>query len=459
MKKIITAFLASLIFASCQPNEPNEPEAYYDTAWTTTSIGQFAILGIHKDGSLMAIDTTTGADYSGRVILKRSPSSPVLAVWIDANGYPTLASMEGNFWIFENFTSTSVDVGIIHSDGTSEIAKAVSLPASIKTSTAQSYSPLYSPTTLLASPSLGTILKWAGHAVSIAACVIAVPSLASPAAILWALGCGSAIISTAADALDSDDTTIRASSSAIGSFSSAVGCTTGSVISCVSFFTNLAADGVNAAEGDKTTNSGIIINTRLELRQTQLFLDNFDDGQTHGWAFRTSSGLTQNAAHSGTYSMRVYDAVGYGDESECYKVFSAVSTGMADFWMYMPSNSPAPVTIYLSDQNVWEKHPNPRFWVAFNLNGTVQWNHASVWQDFPSAATFNFNVWNHIQILWDSVQNKMRFIINGKDHGTVSETYTGGYITQLVFMKGAWDRTGLFAYFDDVSVGQLSQIY
>jgi hypothetical protein len=458
MKRLAGALMVvlflTMVGCSSSTDDNNTDQAFKDTS-TIETTGTFNIISIHKSGTLLGIDSDAGSDYAGRIVWKLTPDSPEVTVWADANGNPTLANMSGIFIVFENWTDTTVDVAAIVSPGDVRVLKGVSLSSSIQESRAK----LSSASTTAATPSLATLLRWGAHAVSAAVCVaslVAEPLTLGLDTALTLLSCGNAALGIYLELTDADNTAVKASSTVFGTFMSAAGCINSNVNSCYSFFANLIASVATYAEGQKTADSGIIDMTRQDLQSQQVFLDSFDNGLASGWGFRVSSGLTQAAAHSGTYSIRVYDSVGSVDESECYKMFTAVSKGIADFWMYMPSNSPAPVLVYLSDQSVWQKHPNPRFWVVFNLNGTVQWNHASVWQDFPSAATFNFNVWNHIQFLWDSVQNKMRFVINGKDHGTVSEMYTGGYITQLVFMKGSWDLKGLFAYFDDVSVSRIN---
>lgn len=460
MKRLASALMAVLFLAmvSCSPPDDNNTgQAFKDTS-TIETTGPFNIISIHKSGTLLGIDSDAGSDYAGRIVWKLTPDSPEVTVWADANGNPILANMSGIFIVFENWTDTTVDVAAIVSPGDVRVLKGVSLSSSIQESRAK----LGGASTTAATPTLATLLRWGAHAVSAAVCVaslVAEPLTLGLDTALTLLSCGNVALGIYLELTDSDNTAVKASSTVFGTFMGAAGCIDNNVNSCYSFFANLIALVATYAEGQKTADSGIIDMTRQDLQSQQVFLDSFDNGLASGWGFRVSSGLTQAAAHSGTYSIRVYDSVGSVDESECYKVFSPVSTGMADFWMYMPSNSPAPVLVYLSDQSGWQKHPNPRFWVAFNLNGTVQWNNGSTWQNFPYSATFSFNTWNHVRIMWNSAQNQMRVLLNGIDPGSVSAMFSGGDVAQLVFMKGQWDRTGLFAYFDDVSVSRLRQIF
>lgn len=276
MKRSIIAFLGVLILVGCESTAPDDPVdlSFHNTSWTTTSIGEFEAIGVHEDGSLLAIDSTPGTDYDGRIVFRRSPDASPFFIWGNPSGLPTLAYMEDNFWIFDNWTNTTVDLGIIRSNGAIEIIKGIGLPTSAQA--VYGFSPFSSQTSAFSAASLATIMRWAGHVASVAACVITAPSALTPAALLWGLGCSVTIVSIANDIMDSEDAAAKASYAALGSFLSAVGCINKNVASCVSWMTNAAAAVVTAAETDKVAKSTIIETTRSTMNAQALFTENFE---------------------------------------------------------------------------------------------------------------------------------------------------------------------------------------
>ena len=183
-----------------------------------------------------------------------------------------------------------------------------------------------------------------------------------------------------------------------------------------------------------------------------VFASDFDDGTTQDWGFRDDSGLTMDQAKSAPYAIKVYSATAYRDEAECYRIFSPVAKGQAEFQIRIPAPSLAPVCFYLSEESQWEKHPAPRFWIGIFEDGSVKYNHNADWLEFSTSPTFVFDSWNKITIAWDSATDKLVLRINDVYCGVGLAAYPGGDITQLVFMKGSWATAGTFAYFDDIRV-------
>jgi hypothetical protein len=183
-----------------------------------------------------------------------------------------------------------------------------------------------------------------------------------------------------------------------------------------------------------------------------VFCSDFADGTAQGWGFRDGSGLTTDLAHSDSYSIRAFDPAGYGDAAECYRVFAPVAKGKAEFWMNVPSTSTAPVQVYLSDETGWQKAPDHRFLVTFNLDGKVRYYHNGGYADFSGLPSFAFDVWTKITLTWDSGTNELFLRINDVGKGIGLESNPGGDIDQIVFQKDGSDKTGVFAHIDDICV-------
>ena len=185
-----------------------------------------------------------------------------------------------------------------------------------------------------------------------------------------------------------------------------------------------------------------------------VFSDNFDDGTPQGWEFRDNSGLTEERAHSGSYCLKMNDIVNGGDEAECYKIFpESIEKGRTEFWMFVPSSTTDGIQVLLTDQDSWQKYPNDRFRLYFTKSGSILFaNTSDEYEDFPTPALFAFDVWNKVEISWDSTANQMRFSVNGINYGTGCNSNSGGNIRQIVFMSSSWSGVGIYGYFDDVKV-------
>ncbi|MEN6560321.1 MAG: Ig-like domain-containing protein [Acidobacteriota bacterium] len=183
------------------------------------------------------------------------------------------------------------------------------------------------------------------------------------------------------------------------------------------------------------------------------FFSDFDDGTTQGWGFRDQSGLTSDNAHSAPNSIRNYSGYANQDEAECYKIFSPIEKGTAEFWYYAPSTRPETACIYLSSQDSWYKNPTVRFWLWISADGTVKYYvNGTEWTDFTSLPKLTFDVWSKISLTWNTITDKLVLRINGVNYGVAPATNAGGPICQLAFMKGSWSSVGTFAYIDDIKV-------
>jgi hypothetical protein len=202
----------------------------------------------------------------------------------------------------------------------------------------------------------------------------------------------------------------------------------------------------NNTNGNGNTTRGV----NLSATSPAIFFSSFEGGDDFGWGFRDGSGLTTDLSYSSPYSIRVYDPIGYGDEAECYRVFTTVTTGNASFKFRMPSAATAGTSVALTDESTWQKYFHARFWFFFGLDGRVSYYHNSA--SILTPLTFSMDVWNDVSIHWDAGLNQFIVSVNGMSSGTCTEANTGASITQLIFLKGGWDKTGVFSYFDDVKV-------
>ena len=273
MKKPFLIFFLLVAMASGCKNTttPDDhtliPSAYKNSAWKSVT-GEFDILGVHKDGSFVAIDTTPDAYSNMRVLFRSEGSSPSLLMWLDENGVPLLGDIDGNIFVFENYTGSTVDIGIIWKDGNIEILRGVSSTGtSIVGKTRLASGGSLSTMSSLAMP-WASIFNVVGHGLSVGSCAISVAITLASGGIGWpltVLGCGATIVGLLVEANVIDNSSIEASSTAIGTFASAVDCISGG--SCWSFLTNSASAVLTVAEGERSTNSTIIDTTRAALQQ------------------------------------------------------------------------------------------------------------------------------------------------------------------------------------------------
>jgi hypothetical protein len=167
-----------LITASCtrKSSSPDseEPQDFKDTAWADTQDDNFPLLGIHQDGSRMGMHVGNDGMVD-RAIFKTSADSPELQVWIGDDGLPYLAYIDGYFILYDNFTETTVDLGIIKPDGEAEILRElqVDFPVSPNEWSYRNItlsSQLSSTSSLPGDIKWSDAIRWTGHAISLATC-------------------------------------------------------------------------------------------------------------------------------------------------------------------------------------------------------------------------------------------------------------------------------------------------
>lgn len=272
MKRKIILFASFLIAAvivimgSCKKDEEQdnpEEHAINNTAWAETDESTFEIIGIHENGSMMAVNTNGIQTVVNSVVFKSSTDSPGFYVWLDENNHPSKAYVNGNIVLFDNYTGSTVDVAIVRESGNYEILRNIDYDE-------PGYKQGIFLKELSSTQSWGDVLRWAGHGLSLAACVVEVAGAISTGGALApvaVIGCGAAITGIALEFVAEDNEAIQASSAAIGAFAGAAGCMT-SGLSCVSFFANSAGAVVTAAQNTNAALQDEIETAENELAQS-----------------------------------------------------------------------------------------------------------------------------------------------------------------------------------------------
>jgi hypothetical protein len=236
--------LALMLTISCKTSDNSSPEEqaqdFQGSAWAETQDEEFPVVGIHQEGSMVGIHIAENGSID-RAIFKANADSPGFQVWIGDDGLPYRGYVNGYIILFENFTETTVDLGIITPNGETEIIRklVVDFPVS---PTAWSYqnltqSPQFSNVSSLpGNVQWSDVLHWTGHALSIGGCA------ASLAAAGWslgalsplaALGCSSAMLGLIREVVPANNPYIQASENAFGRAISIAGCT--DLAGCTSF--------------------------------------------------------------------------------------------------------------------------------------------------------------------------------------------------------------------------------
>lgn len=284
LRSIITYLIIIILPISCSDSSEEEQllsseSAINKTSWIKTGDNLFPIIGLHENGSMIAIKTD--GDMPRTIVYKSSPDSPGFFVWVDENGYPKKASINGNIILFENFTSTSVDIAVIRENGNMEIIREieVNFPKNF-----------YKEELLKGDFPWAKVLRWSGHALSIASCVAQVAGTISTGGALAPIayiGCGAAITGVILEFTAKDNELIQGSGSAFEAFVGVAGCATGGP-GCISALVSAAGAVATFAE-DSTLNLRDIIQIGeddLKIRTFQSEFLNFDNNNIpDNWEF------------------------------------------------------------------------------------------------------------------------------------------------------------------------------
>ncbi len=245
----IRIFLILLIFLtySCQKEEKDPLEkAYKNTAWIETEDDDFPIIGVHEDGSMIAIQADLYGNPIGAVF-KKDFNSQGFYVLANENGYPYQAYVNGYVILYNNYTNTTVDVAIVNSDGEIDIVREVLIDFPEPLDAAWNLKS----SNIDPSVSFGDILRWTGHVLSIGACAAEIAGTIgtwgglAPVAII---GCTAAITGVLTELAPKDWVAVRASSAAFSTYASYAGCATSGGLSCPALIAGYAGALVTEAE-------------------------------------------------------------------------------------------------------------------------------------------------------------------------------------------------------------------
>ena len=264
---IIVFFSLLIIISGCKKDSEDinndADKAFKNTAWVQTGDSEFEIVGIHENGSMMAVNTNSSETSVLSVVYKNSPESSGFYVWFNSNGYPEKAYVNSNIILFDNFTENTVDIAIIRETGNIEIIRNISF----NDPDFKSFSSLKE---LSSTESLGDVLRWAGHGLAVAACVVEIAGTISTGGLLApiaVIGCGSAIAGIVLEFVAEDNTAIQASAAAISAFGGAAGCITSGGLSCPAYFVSTAGAVATAAENSNSNLQSSIQEAQNELNQ------------------------------------------------------------------------------------------------------------------------------------------------------------------------------------------------
>lgn len=267
---IFVLALALLVGCSTEPETNPEDYAFHNMSFNEEIESEdFSIIGVHENGSYVAIDGNNSKPE--RIVYKNSSNSDGLYIWVNSDGYPYQAFVNGNFVLFDNFDpiNETLDIAIIRSNGEIEILRNIEIgfPEIDR--------------------SMADVLRWSGHALSLAGCGISIAGTISSGGLLAPvaiLGCGAAITGVLVEIIPEDNPEIEASNAALSAYASAVGCIGGgNVIQCISWIVNSAGAVATVAENAEIENQdeiqsaqGILIGGYGDIQIT-LTWDNTSD--------------------------------------------------------------------------------------------------------------------------------------------------------------------------------------
>lgn len=254
--------LASLVLTTqlmgCKT--PTETAALYHGWSVTTQTGNPNILFVaaHESGITMgalSAGATGGEGFNGIGAVTLHTSDGDAVVWLDSQGLPRQARMDGVTVLYANWSASTVDVGLIAGDGTIRIVRGVQLPTSLSLGVRQRLLQLRGTSKGLARSdpaiSIHQLLQWSDLALSAAGCGASIAGTISSGGALFpvaALACGSLTLKVWEAVDPNDDPAITGSATALGLVAGAVGCAVGDVPDCVITIADYATSAFLVAE-------------------------------------------------------------------------------------------------------------------------------------------------------------------------------------------------------------------
>lgn len=252
----------------------HRPPLPTEIAVVETGDPEAPILVVHEDGSHLAVLSDT--DEGAKRAIYTSPEGQKFFVWMDSNGIPYQAHIDGYTIVFANYTATTVDIAIISPDGTTRGYREVSLGEfsleQLQTFNAPSLKKFARQTANEDGGSVSKTLSTIGLGLSIAGCVAA--SVGTGGIAL--LPCGAAMASVLNKLTEEDNPVSEKSLDLYGAISSSIGCVAGSPLACVSWAVGVATSVATVIETlvedqeDEVTSARKVLESRKPLKDGEV---------------------------------------------------------------------------------------------------------------------------------------------------------------------------------------------
>ena len=256
-----------------------------------------------KDAAIIVDDSQNVMVVQENVVVWLSSNDEELAVSVGANGLPLLAMTNGNIIYYRNWTSNTVDIAIVSSEGIYTIYRNLDVDPEL-------ISDLYKNTSRSAQSlvkfsnevQLSSALKEGSQIINAVGCGIAVGSAIASSGItipVVVMACGSTILRVASELAEEDNELLEETSASLTAFSSI---TCGDPVSCAVSWAALAAEVMEDAEDTVEDNLPLLIEADGKLS------DNSDSSPP-----TTPTGLDADAIYPGRIDLfwnASYDNIG-----------------------------------------------------------------------------------------------------------------------------------------------------
>jgi hypothetical protein len=250
-------------------------------AFVTKTAGVLAVAADTDGSRLGALSDSARNSLVGAVFATRAGSS--MTVYVDSSGLPKRAVAGGVVFLFANYTSTTVDVATVTSDGQVTVYRNSSLGSSaarvfevIRTQKGQRASSarvgasrsLEADVLYTSPPTLSTVLKTAGFAIEGAGCVIsglALPATLGASEVLAAAACGSLLANVLHELKAADDLALEDSENGFGAIAAAVQCLTEGGVDCAVLLADALINSAEQANAIIEAVKGAIPNAEMAL--------------------------------------------------------------------------------------------------------------------------------------------------------------------------------------------------
>lgn len=231
------AGLFLLAFSSCESEEEKQDFYLVDVQNET----DWDYLAFSKDGSYLLIQGNNSMPEQIYFVPEKGDDG--YPIFIDEEGFPSMAVIQDHIFLFSKVDDEHVDIAMVTPDGeiliTREIEHGVDW-SEVGTKSAD------------AEESLAGMTRWAGRIASVVGCGLSIKAAVASGGLAIPLakwGCGSMVVSFAAQAVDAE--ALGLSSDVVGAGVTLIGCPgdpVGCVIGIGSFASGFVADALEARE-------------------------------------------------------------------------------------------------------------------------------------------------------------------------------------------------------------------